>query len=103
MDSLRSRMLPRLVLDTINCLWLAHDCVPHTLKTDARKAITTLQNADVTDTDRAAFMLLELAEHLRQIESKLESMDRPFTAKKVRGVLRQVQHLNVSQPSRSVH
>ena len=103
MDSLQSRILPRLVLDTINCLWLAHESVHHDLKSQTRQAITSLQQADVTDADRAAFMLLDLADHLRGIESKLESVDRPFTAKKVRGVLDRVQHLGAYQRSPVVH
>jgi hypothetical protein len=99
MDSLQSRLLPRLVLDTISCLWLAHDSVHRDLKMKTRQAITSLSNADMTDKERAAFMLLDLANHLRQIESKLTAMDRPFTARRVRGVLTRLQHL----APRSVH
>jgi hypothetical protein len=103
MESLQSRILPRLVLDTINCLWLAHDSVHNDLKSRTRQAITSLHNADMTDTDRAAFMLLDLAHHLRQIEAKLEAMDRPFTAKKIRSVLHRVQYLAAYQMSPSLH
>jgi hypothetical protein len=103
MHHIQSRILPRLVLDTISSLWLAHDCVDDDLKSATRQAIAVLHNADMTDTDRAAFMLLELAHHLRQIESKLNAMDRRFTASKIRGVLDRVQHLGVNQNSRSVH
>ena len=103
MDHLQSRILPRLVLDTISSLWLAHDCVDDHLKSRTRRAITVLHNADMTDADRATFILLDLAHHLRQIESKLNAMDRRFTASKIRGVLHRVQHLGVYQNPRSVH
>jgi hypothetical protein len=103
MDTLQSRLLPRLALDTISCLWSVHDDLNPVLKRQARQAITSLQNADMTDTDQAAFMLLDLAHHLRQIESKLNALDRPFTAKKIRGVLDRVQHLGTRKSSPSVH
>jgi hypothetical protein len=73
------------------------------MKDQTRQAITSLHNADVTDADRAAFILLDLAHHLSQIESKLAAMDRPFTAKKIRGVLDRVEYLGAFQPSPSVH
>jgi hypothetical protein len=92
-DSLHSRILPMLVLDTINCLWVAHDSVQQNGQRQARQAIAFLQQADVTDANKAGFMLLELAHHLREIESRLESLDRPFVAKKVRGVLDRVHYV----------
>ena len=94
MHHLHSRILPRLVLDTISTLWLAHDSVAGDLQRQSREAIACLQHADTSDADRAAFMLLDLADHLRQIASKLEYVDRPLTAKRVRGVLDRVEHLS---------
>jgi hypothetical protein len=103
MDSLQSRILPRLVLDTINCLWIAHDCVNRDLKSQTRQAIRSLHNADMTDPERAAFMLLDLAHHLRQIECKLNALDRPFAAKRIRGVLDRVQYLIPNERLTSLH
>jgi hypothetical protein len=68
------------------------------MRDQTRQAIRSLHNADVTDADRAAFILLDLAHHLSQIESKLSAMDRTFTAKKIRGVLDRVEYLSAFRP-----
>jgi hypothetical protein len=93
MGPLQSRILSRLVLDAISSLWVAHESLDGRWKSQTKQAITALQTADLTDTDHAAFFLLEVVHHLRQIESRLTALDRPFTAKKVRGVLDRVSHL----------
>ena len=93
MDHLHLRILPRLVQDMIHCLWLAHDQVDHGLKSETRRAITSLRKADATDAATAMSMLRELSQHLALIERTLEDLERPFTARKVRGVRDRVQHL----------
>jgi hypothetical protein len=103
MDSLQSRILPRLVLDTINCLWLAHDSVHLNVQRQARQAIRFLQEADVTDPDRAVFVLLELEHHLREIEGRLEGLDRPFMSKKIRDVRNRAHHFTAFQKFQSMH
>jgi hypothetical protein len=96
-DPLQSRILPRLVLDTISSLWIAHDSLHDEWRSQTKQAITVLHKADLTDMDEAAFFLLDLAHHLRQIESRLEALDRPFAARKLRGVLDRVGHLTVGE------
>jgi hypothetical protein len=103
MDALQSGILPRLVLDTINCLWIAHDSAHHNVQRQTRQAIAFLEKADVTDADRTAFMLLEIEHHLREIESRLETLDRPFIVKKIRGIRHRVCHLAAYQRFWSVH
>jgi hypothetical protein len=93
MDPFQSRLVPRLVLDTISSLWLAHDSLQEQGKDETRQAITALRNADLTDTEAAALFLLDLAHHLREIESRLEAADRPYVARKLRRVLDRVSYL----------
>jgi hypothetical protein len=99
MDPLQSRILPRLVLDTISSLWVAHDSLHDEWKSQAKKTITALHKADLTDADEAALFLLGLADHLRKIESRLKALDRPFAARKVSHVLSRVAHLTASEAS----
>jgi hypothetical protein len=93
MDHLHARILPRLLQDTIHCLWLAHDQVDQGLKSETRRAIMSLRKADVTDTAMAMSILRDLSPHLVRVERTLEDLERPFTAKKVRGVRDRVEHL----------
>ena len=93
MENLQSRLLPRLVLDTVSCLWVAHDHVQEDLKNETRSAIASLRNADLTNSDRAAGVMCAVADHLQMVETNLHALDRPFTAKRVRDVLNRVQHL----------
>lgn len=93
MHSLQTFTLPRLLLDTISCLWVAHDHVDPDLKRETRHTIMSLRQVDVTDTGTAASMLRDLTPHLMKIESKLHALNRPFTAKKVRGVVNRVKHV----------
>ena len=93
MESLQTRILPRLVLDAISCLWIAHDHVDHDLKAETRRTILTLRKADVTDPARATSVLHDVSRHLRRIERNLEDLERPFTARKIRAVLDRMQHL----------
>jgi hypothetical protein len=82
MDPLQSGILPRLVLDTISSLWVAHDSLHDQRKNQTKEAITAIHRADLTDADEAAFFLLELAHHLRKIDSSLKALDRPFRGQK---------------------
>jgi hypothetical protein len=93
----QARILPRLILDTISSLWVAHDSLHDEWRSQTKQAITALHRADLTDTEEAAFFLLDLAHHLRQIESRLEAVDRPFAARKLRRVLDRVAHLTLSE------
>ena len=101
-DHLQSRILPRLVQDTIHCLWLAHDHVDHDLKSATRRMIMSLRKADVSDARTALFMFQELSPHLLRVEGTLEAMERPCTAKSVRRVRDRVEHL-ASQANAATH
>jgi hypothetical protein len=68
MDDLQSRLLPRLVLDTVSCLWVAHDHVQEDLKNETRSAIAWLRNTDLTNSDRAAGVMCAVADHLRWLK-----------------------------------
>ena len=48
---------------------------------------------NTTDTATTMSVLRELSPHLVRIERTLEDLERPFTARKVRGVRDRVQHL----------
>jgi hypothetical protein len=93
MDHLNTRILPRLVLDAIHCLWLAHDHVDHGLKNETRRTIMSLRKADVSDPARAMALLLEVQPYLTRVERTLQAMERPYTAGKVRRVVDRVHHL----------
>jgi hypothetical protein len=93
MTELQARLLPRLVLDTVNCLQLAYDDIDQEYKTRARHAIVALHRADVTDIEAAISMLRKVAHHLRGIERSLEAAHRPFTARKVSRIRERVEHL----------
>ena len=93
MYDLQARVLPHLVLDTIHCLWMAHDQLNWRLKGEARDAIMSLRSADSTDRNRTVASLRFIRRHLVEIEAYLEARDRPFTARKVRRVLDRLEHL----------
>jgi len=95
MHELQTRTLPRLMIDPIHCLWLAHDHLCDDLRGTTRHTITALRAADMTDTERAGSVLLDAAPHLVAVEESLEAADRPFTAQKIRDVRRRVEHLTV--------
>ena len=93
MHSLQARTLPRLMVDAIHCLWLAHDHLHDDLRGTTQHTIASLRNADTTDPERAGLVLLEATAHLAAVEDNLEAADRPFTAQKIRDVRRRVQYL----------
>jgi hypothetical protein len=90
MDHLHARTLPRLLLDTVHCLLVAHDHVDHGLRSQTRETITSLRNADMTDFDRATSALRDATSHLRNVEASLNATAHPFAAKKIRDVRERV-------------
>jgi hypothetical protein len=96
MHDLQTRTLPRLMVDTIHCLWLAHDQLHHDLRGATRHTITGLRNTDMTDPEQAGSALRDAAPHLVAVEESLEAANRPHTAKRVRDVRRRVHFLTLS-------
>ena len=92
---LQARTLPRLITDLIQCLSMAQDQVDDALRNKARVAIMALRDADVTDLERTASIVRDTADHLAAIETNLEAIDRPFTARKVRAVRQRVRYLTL--------
>ena len=90
MDHLDTRTLPRVMLDTVHCLLVAHDQVDQALRSQTRHTITSLRNADMTDFDRATSALRDATSHLRDVEASLNAADHPFAAKKIRHVRERV-------------
>jgi hypothetical protein len=101
-DHLQSRILPRLVQDTIHCLWLAHDHVDHAHKSRIRRVILALRQAEVRDPVVALSTFRDLSPHLLRVARMLEDMDRPCTARTVRRVRDRLEHLT-SQADASTH
>jgi hypothetical protein len=95
MHSLRARTLPRLMVDAIHCLWVAHDHLDDDLRGRTRHTITSLRNADTTDPDRAGSVLLDATAHFKAVEKSLEAAERPYTADKVRRVRERVEHITL--------
>ena len=93
MMELQARILPRLVLDAVSCLWLAHDEVQDELKHRTLNAITWLSQSDLTNTDCAVGLLRDAAIHLRTLESDLRARDRPLLASRIRTVVERVHHV----------
>jgi hypothetical protein len=89
----QSRLLSRLVRDTVDCLQLAYADIDYQRKVDARNAVMTLNTTDVTDLETAISTLRVVRRHLRVIEMNLNAADRPLTAAKVRDVLQRVEHM----------
>ena len=92
MDHLQKRLIPRLVLDSVNCIELAYSDLDHDQRTDARYSIASLLQMDVTDTDSAVTALRTVARHLRDVEARLDNAGRPFAMRKVRSVRQRVEH-----------
>ena len=89
----QSRLLSRLVRDTVDCLQLAYADIDYQRKVDARNAVMTLNTTDVTDLETAISTLRDIRRHLRVIEMNLNAADRPLTAAKVRDVRQRVEHM----------
>ncbi len=96
MHDLQARTLPRLIVDAIHCLWLAHDQLANELRGPTRRTITALRNTDITDAERAGSALRSATPHLVAVERSLEALDRPYTAKKVRAVRQRVEHITLN-------
>ena len=90
MDHLLTRILPRLVLDTVQCLLVAHDYVDEGLRSETRDAIKCLRKADMTDIEKAASVLRGVAPHLHNVEASLHDANRSLTARKIGDVRRRV-------------
>ena len=90
MDHILTRILPRLVLDTVQCLLVAHDYVDEGLRSETRDAIKCLRKADMTDLEKAASVLRGVAPHLHDVETSLHDAHRSLTARKIGDVRRRV-------------
>jgi hypothetical protein len=95
MHDLQTRTLPRLMVDAIHCLWLAHDQLHDDLRAATRHTIIGLRNTDMTDTDQAGSVLRDTAPHLIAVERSLEVLNRPHAAKRVRKIRRRVHFLTL--------
>jgi hypothetical protein len=65
MSEFKRRLLPRLVLDTINCLQTVYGELDHDLRTETRENLASLLQMDVTDIESAIDVLLTVAQQLR--------------------------------------
>jgi hypothetical protein len=92
MSEFQSRLLPRLVLDMINCLQTVYGDLDHDLRSETRENIASLLQMDVTDIERTTDVLLTVAQQLREVEARLENADRPFPMRKARNVRNRVEH-----------
>jgi hypothetical protein len=92
MDSVQSRLITRLVLDTMSCFQLAYPDVDGDRKLALRSTIWSLQRADMTDVEGAITLLRDVAGHLRAVERTLEAKHMLLTANKVRSVRERVEH-----------
>jgi hypothetical protein len=90
MNSLQTRTLPRLMLDTVHCLLVAHDYIDHALQSKTRNTVVSLSNTDMTDIERAASTLRNATLHLWEVEASLKARNRSLTARKIRNVREQV-------------
>ena len=63
MSEFQKRLLPRLVLDTINCLQTVYGELDHDLRTETRENLASLLQMDVTDIESAIDVLLTVAQH----------------------------------------
>ncbi len=95
MLDLKTRILPRLMVDAIHCLSVAEDQLDGALRHTARRAILSLRKTDTTDTARAASLLRATARDLAAIETCLLAAARPFTARRVRDVRQRVQRFTM--------
>ena len=92
MSEFQKRLLPRLVLDTINCLQTVYGELDHDLRTETRENLASLLQMDVTDIESAIDVLLTVAQQLREVEARLDAAGRPFAMRKVRSVRQRVEH-----------
>ena len=92
MSEFQKRLLPRLVLDTINCLQTVYGELDHDLRTETRENLASLLQMDVTDIESAIDVLLTVAQQLREVEVRLDAAGRPFAMRKVRSVRQRVEH-----------
>ena len=86
------RLLPRLMLDTANCVQLAYSDLDEKLKIETRNSIASLLQTDVTDLESAVTNLKTVAQQMRQVEEQLAAAGRPFAMRKVRSVRQQVEN-----------
>jgi hypothetical protein len=86
------RLLPRLMLDTANCVQLAYSDLDDKLKIETRNSIASLLQTDVTDLESAVTSLKTLAQQMRQVEEQLGTAGRPFAMHKVRSVRQRLEH-----------
>ena len=92
MSEFQKRLLPRLVLDTINCLQTVYGELDTDLRTETRENLASLLQMDVTDIESAIDVLLTVAQQLREVEVRLDAAGRPFAMRKVRSVRQRVEH-----------
>jgi hypothetical protein len=92
MTEFHKRALPRLMLDTANCLQLAQGDLDNDLRTETRDSIVALLRMDATDVDSAISALRTLAQHMRHVEEQLHAAGRPFAMRKVRSVRNRVEN-----------
>ena len=92
MTEFHKRALPRLMLDTANCLQLAQGDLDNDLRTETRDGIVALLRMDATDVDSAISALRTLAQHMRHVEEQLGAAGRPFAMRKVRSVRNRVEN-----------
>jgi hypothetical protein len=92
MTEFHKRALPRLMLDTANCLQIAQGDLDNDLRTETRDSIVALLRMDATDVDSAISALRTLAQHMRHVEEQLDAAGRPFAMRKVRSVRNRVEN-----------
>jgi len=96
MDQFQARALPRLMLDTVNCLQIAYADLDHDLRTETRHNVASLLQADVTDVETAIKALRTVAQQLREVEASLDAVGRPFAMRKVRSLRQRVEHPTIA-------
>ena len=95
MREFQARALPRLMLDTANCLQMAYSDLDHDLRTETRDNIAFLLQMDLTDVESAVSALRSVADQMKAIESSLNAAGRPFAMRKVGGVRQRLEHATV--------
>ena len=96
MSEFQKRLLPKLVLDTINCLQTVYGELDNDLRTETRENLASLLQMDVTDIESAIDVLLTVAQQLREVEVRLDAAGRPFAMRKVRSVRQRVEHATLT-------
>jgi hypothetical protein len=95
MREFQARVLPRLMLESANCLQLAYSDLNHDLRTETRHNIAFLLQMDATDIESAVAALRSVAQQMRTIEVTLNEAGRTFAMRKVRAVRQRVEHATV--------